>query len=61
MYKCHVTETALEIAKTLLSTPQPELLELAAINNLTDAEAIASLAFEFADAFHKEEDKYRNK
>lgn len=57
--RCNIERTALEFAKTLVSTDQAELIELAAIDGFTTATAAASVAFDFAEAFHLEMDRRR--
>lgn len=58
--RCHVEETALEFAKTLISTDQPELVEDAEADGTTTADAVAIVAFELSEAFHREAER-RNK
>ena len=58
--RCHVEATALEFAKTLISTDQPELIEDAERDGQTSVQGVAIAAFELAEAFHAEADK-RNK
>ena len=56
MKRCHVEATALEFAKTLISTDQPELIEDAEKQGISSVAEIATVSFELAVAFHKEFD-----
>lgn len=58
--RCHVEETALEFAKTLITSDQPELIEDAEADGITSADAVAITAFELSEAFHREADRRRN-
>ena len=59
MKTCHVEDTALEFAKTLITSDQPELIEDAEREGTKSVDAVASIAFELAEAFHREADKRR--
>ncbi len=52
--RCHVEATALEFAKTLISTDQPELIEDAEAEGMSAVKAVAVISFELAEAFHEE-------
>jgi hypothetical protein len=55
--RCHIEETALEFAKTLITSDQPELIETAEAEGETTVAAIATVSFELAEAFHAERDR----
>jgi hypothetical protein len=52
--KLFVEDIAVEIAKTLISTDQRELIDRAAERNITTAKGVAVASFELAEALLEE-------
>lgn len=53
-YQTNIQDTALEVVKTLISTPQAELLEQCKMDGVRTVDGVVGVAFEVADAFHSE-------
>ena len=52
--KYHIECTALDFAKTLITSDQQEMIEYAESNGLSTIDVTMDLAFDMAEAFHRE-------
>ena len=52
--KLYVQDVAVEVMKTLISTDQRELLDIAESQKISSARGVAIASFEFAEAFINE-------